>query len=89
MAPVALDAAAETAGLRVVPATVNAVIERQVSVDFSPFVRAWNALESDDRVLVAACAMAGVDAQVEAAIQWRDTMMTFAAQLRPVLVRSG
>ncbi len=87
MTHVALNAAAEMVGLREVSATVNAVEAQQLAGDWVPFVRAWSAqLLADDRLLAVACALAGVDTQVEAALQWRDTVLGFAAQLRPALV---
>ncbi len=85
----ALDAVAEMVGLHTVPATVDAVVEQQARADFFPFVRAWCAplLESDARLLATACALAGVQHnQVDAALQWRDAVTSFAALVRPALV---
>ncbi len=76
----ALDAAAEMVGVHTVPATVDAVMEQQARVDFFPFVRTWSAvlLESDARLLATACALAGVVKEVDAALQWRDAVTSFA-----------
>ncbi len=84
----ALDAVGEMVGLPGVPATVDAVIEQQARADFFPFVRAWNApLLENHRLLTAACTLAGVEeTQADAALQWRDAVMSFAALLRPALV---
>ena len=89
LAQPALNAVGECLGVAEVPATMEAIQAAQDGGGWFPFVRAWSVdlLESDERLSTEAQRLSALDSDDCAALMsWRDSVLEFAAMLRPSLV---